>query len=74
MWTSLCLDDSISVSSLCVCVCVSQPAGPVETVCLVVVIDYVDDDVALIASMKMYPDSMTNLNLELKLIVCVHVY
>ncbi len=44
----------------------SRNCGNGQPVCLVVVIDYADDDVALIASMKMYPDSM-------KVFVCVCV-
>jgi len=57
---------------LCVSLCfpACRTSGNWQSVCSVVVIDYVDDDVALIASMKMYPDSMTNLNLGLKL--CMH--
>lgn len=52
-------------------VCVNQPAGLRQPVCFVLVIDYVDNDAALIASMKMYRDSMTDVNLEVELMMCV---
>lgn len=53
------------VCVVCVCVCVFSHScrthGYWLSLCLVYVSDYVDDSTALIASMEVYNDSMTNM-------------